>query len=1121
MPFDPFNPGNNYQGDPRVYQGPPTINPYQGNSNSLNPFAISMSNMNPFGSSFPQPTIPPVYQPYLNPALAATIAGGRQMEVPSAGFFTQPSMGVFRGPTPAAMPMSMATMNPPSMLQSAAQASGLIPSPFGVMPIQSQIAASRNLETSAVSGAINYGTTGIGALAGLSAGMRAARRGAGLLGIAGAGLGAAGLATLPLSMIGSGVISRLGDVNRVHQETRGLIGGGADLDATGRGLNRSASQEMFKGFTGLATENTRVNRTDVMNLLAMGRQENLFQFTPQSAKDLGKAIKNITSMIHTFSEIVEAPDMQSAVQMMGKLQRQGFKIENQMHAAKQMRQYSRMAGMDVNELMSQEGQAGSMAFQQYGMMGGRGMLMAGQTAGSVNFLAQSGAINASTLARAGGTSGATQGITNAIARLMGNQIQGVMLPGFMKGSNISQERLQGFMSGKLGIQDMLNTSGAFGGPGGTKAMIDFTYSSGGKMDKMLEQLQKDPRKMNQFLRQNVEGMRNLAGRDNVDPRAVMTGMMGMSGPEAEILYQSLYNPAMDIQLKQQEKRTKIEDLAQRRAKAAYDRSPLTALKRMTRGVAADLEDTFIAPFTTKILKAGDYLEKEKFDSFQMVDTSTLGVSGVSDIGLLSKMGGIPAKGAATGSLANIDNFREAASRRSIWGTITGQTRIEEYSNMTRALVKEGVDKGPHGLSGAGLLVTKDVAKFYDRASDISGRISGIGTEGGIKGISGAVEQEVFEKIQSSMRGKSFNRITQMVGSGKNVTADILESLGGDKQRAMDIEALALKDLERTDQGSQDSIAQLERMSDEKASIILKVSAEESKAKVDALKDSELGRETYDALRGLEEGFGLKEDETREAGVLAYKTQLKKGSPEYKEFMEKAAAVAGVSVEDYEKTLAGTRGKLIDKVGIDKYKELTTEAGKKIQAGNTNFLTDDDEENVARTLGRAALVRTDERFMKAKSDFEGMFGEGLVTPEQIAAGGKGNEIKTIASTLIKGLDYKGKSVADIKKQLAAGGMSGTMQDDFANVINKFQGNTEELNKQVERVATEKLNASVSKEDAEAARQGEAGLVDLSDKAMKPLNDTVSILKLLYKNSEGWGAESDLSKAMGDTTTAVSE
>lgn len=238
---------------------------------------------------------------------------------------------------------------------------------------------------------------------------------------------------------------------------------GADLSASGMGLSSHAAMGLERNLMNIAdgrqfkrdTQNM-FNRQDMMKMTNISAQVGLLDST-QSVDQISKEMGKIGRALSVFMKVVEEPDVQEALKMMGKMRTLGMSIPETNMAAANARTFARMAGTTVQGVMAQ-GMQGAGLFQQYGMTGATGFNAGMAGAGMAGVLAPG--MDPRQLALQGGVGGMAQNLTTAAAKV--SQFDSI-LPGLSKMTKdghlvIDQESVMQFAKGTRNANQLVQHS---------------------------------------------------------------------------------------------------------------------------------------------------------------------------------------------------------------------------------------------------------------------------------------------------------------------------------------------------------------------------------------------------------------------------------------------------------------------------------------------------------------------------------------------------------------------------------------------------------------------------------------------------------------------------------------
>jgi hypothetical protein len=317
------------------------------------------------------------------------------------------------------------------------------------------------------------GRTGFDAAAGLAGRAVAGRYLGGILGSAAGPVGTVAGAFLGDALLGGTVesmmtmpfqpwIQQRQRALQLQNSSLGFVNRGPDMSAAGMGLTLNASMDLERQLVRMSgntqfkmdTQNA-FTKQDMMKLTHLASQTGLLdnaQSVDQIARNMGK----ISRALHTFMKIVEEPDVQQAMQMMGNMRRLGMSIPETNVAAANARVFARMAGTSVQGVM-QAGMQGAGIYQQYGMSAASGLNAGMAATGAAGLLGT--ILDPRTLNMLGGREGIAQNLVGASARM--TQIDAI-LPALLKagkdGLSVDQSALLDLARGKRDITGLVQES---------------------------------------------------------------------------------------------------------------------------------------------------------------------------------------------------------------------------------------------------------------------------------------------------------------------------------------------------------------------------------------------------------------------------------------------------------------------------------------------------------------------------------------------------------------------------------------------------------------------------------------------------------------------------------------
>lgn len=238
---------------------------------------------------------------------------------------------------------------------------------------------------------------------------------------------------------------------------------GPDLSASGIGLSGGAAMHFERNLMGISDNRQfkrdtygMFNRQDMMKMTSMSAQVGLLDNT-QSVEQMTKEMGKIGRALSVFMRVVEEPDVQEALKMMGRMRNLGMSIPETNMAAANARTFARMAGTTVQGVMAQ-GMQGAGLFQQYGMTGATGFNAGMAATGLAG--AMSTQMDPRQLALLNGREGMAQNLLTASAKF--SQMD-MLLPGLAKMNKdgtlgIDQSAMLEFAKGTRNVNQLMQHS---------------------------------------------------------------------------------------------------------------------------------------------------------------------------------------------------------------------------------------------------------------------------------------------------------------------------------------------------------------------------------------------------------------------------------------------------------------------------------------------------------------------------------------------------------------------------------------------------------------------------------------------------------------------------------------
>ena len=276
-----------------------------------------------------------------------------------------------------------------------------------------------------------------------------------------------------------------------NMSTRFMRGAGPDISSAG-GLTAQAAQRLSSQLMNMADDPTfqqatgrRFNREDVMKITRLSGQLGMLD-QDQSADDIRRSVSKISKALSNFMKIAEEPDVQAAMQTMGRMRAMGMDVAQTNLAVGNARLFARMAGVNVNQVI-QQGMPGAQIYQQAGLTGGAG-LQAGMAAAGWSGMAQT-RMTPQQLALAGGRQGIQQTLTQASAGMGRMDLLMPALANVVGGKmEIDPQQFTRFMSGRMSLNEMLQRGSNMATRLGPRGMQELLGQRREFMDEMQQRM---------------------------------------------------------------------------------------------------------------------------------------------------------------------------------------------------------------------------------------------------------------------------------------------------------------------------------------------------------------------------------------------------------------------------------------------------------------------------------------------------------------------------------------------------------------------------------------------------------------------------------------------------------
>ncbi len=304
---------------------------------------------------------------------AGVMPGGIPQMMPTAPHPMQVSMALQQ----QAM-MSQYRTPPPSAMFGGTPA--MAPGMFGptlAPPMMGRAAMARQNAVTGSNAIIGGISTGVGVGASILGGMAAGALGGPLGYLAYEGLGVGSAIQRGVGAMFDPIVGMRERGLSLQNSSMQFVVGGPQMSATGQGLSMAASQQAATGIGRLA-DSTRFrrethgmfNRADLDRITRLSGELGMLD-QAQSADQIIREVKKVSKALSNFMKIAEEPDIQKAMQQMGRLRTFGFSAPEMGTAAQNARTFARMAGVSVDQAFQAGGQGAAMA-QSVGQAGATG-----------------------------------------------------------------------------------------------------------------------------------------------------------------------------------------------------------------------------------------------------------------------------------------------------------------------------------------------------------------------------------------------------------------------------------------------------------------------------------------------------------------------------------------------------------------------------------------------------------------------------------------------------------------------------------------------------------------------------------------------------------------------------
>lgn len=335
--------------------------------------------------------------------------------------------------------------------------------PFQALQAQEQATQDR-IFRGATSTAGLFGRLGTDALGGAVGGLIGSRFGAGKIG---AVVGAAATEFLGGGLWGQNavmdhVMSPAVNLRAygagIEHSSRGFVNGGEYGHQSGSGLSHMASMRTARMLEDLAGSSRfqsdtqeKFNRADVMKITQLGARDGLLNGA-QSPDQIVSRVRDLSKSLSVFMELANEPDVQRAIETMGRMQSSGLSLSETMRAVSNGRAFARMAGTSFEQLSAVGGALGSQTYGAMGLSQGLGFQSGMGNYGLARNAQLTGTVSHQMMSMMGGA----EGLANLSNMFSASFLQMPMLaPGMMNGrGGLDLGRMRGLIGGRTSVFDM-------------------------------------------------------------------------------------------------------------------------------------------------------------------------------------------------------------------------------------------------------------------------------------------------------------------------------------------------------------------------------------------------------------------------------------------------------------------------------------------------------------------------------------------------------------------------------------------------------------------------------------------------------------------------------------------
>lgn len=211
---------------------------------------------------------------------------------------------------------------------------------------------------------------------------------------------------------GSRIMGMAGLGAGIEHASRGFMVGGDYGNVTGSGFSHAASVRSARLMEDMASSSTfqrqtqeRFNLGDVTKIAQIGGREGMLDGARGPQQYVTK-VRDLARSVSAFMEMAQEPDIQRAIETMGRMRSSGLNYGETLRAVSNGRAYARMAGTSFEQMAAIGGSAGSQMYGSMGMTQGLGMQVGMGNYGMARASQASGIHNPQMMALMGGAEGA-------------------------------------------------------------------------------------------------------------------------------------------------------------------------------------------------------------------------------------------------------------------------------------------------------------------------------------------------------------------------------------------------------------------------------------------------------------------------------------------------------------------------------------------------------------------------------------------------------------------------------------------------------------------------------------------------------------------------------------------